>query len=175
MLSLSWSRNLGSLTLVLAGGLCLPGAGNPSKGDIRKGISHENFARIKHDMPEKAVLDLLGKPDKSAERTLPDRGQVKISLWKHRDEVIAVTFRDGKVLAKVATFAPATGSVADLIKEHRAILEELKKAKADPESIRALKLRMESLRKKVERLTDVQEKEFLELLRKDDLKDLKKP
>jgi hypothetical protein len=98
-----------SALLAVAAGLCLaaPGCSGGSK------VSKENADKINVGMSEKEVTDLLGSPAESAEVEVPDVGaalggqvqmkKAKQSTWKDGNKVIAVTFLDSKVSAKVFT------------------------------------------------------------------------
>jgi outer membrane protein assembly factor BamE (lipoprotein component of BamABCDE complex) len=160
---LSWCQKLGSLTLVLAVCVCLAGAGSPAGGNKLK---QENFAKIKNDMAEKDVIELLGKPAVVQEEEVHGGGKVKLALWHSGRDIIAVTFKDSKVIVKAGTFVPPT-DVDALVKEHKAIIEEAKNSKGDPAKLKAILARQVELGKKISSLTDAQKREYFEKMLKD--------
>jgi hypothetical protein len=82
-------RSLGSILCVLALCVFLVGCGGGS-GKITK----ENCEKIKTDMTEKEVTDLLGSGETKDKKT----------TWKSGNNTIEVTWKDGKVESKTCTF-----------------------------------------------------------------------
>jgi hypothetical protein len=69
------------------------GKGNPK-------VTKENFEKLKFDMTEKEVTDILGEPSEKKE----GEGKTKKLTWKNGNNAIYVDFTDGKLSSKQDQF-----------------------------------------------------------------------
>jgi hypothetical protein len=79
-------------------------------------VNKTNFEKISSGMTEEEVEAILGKGDEQAEINMPNMGinmpnmggsgigrAMKVKTWQEGSKSINITFKDGKVLGKIAS------------------------------------------------------------------------
>ena len=104
-------RQLHWLAILLLAGVCLslPGCGESK-------INKANFDKVTTGMSEEEVEAILGKGDEQAEINMPNMGinapnlggggvgrGMKVKAWQEGTKSINITFKDGKVMGKIAS------------------------------------------------------------------------
>src|SRR5688572_8409752 len=95
----SLRSGFGSALLLFA--VCLLLVGCSGGGDNPK-VTKENYEKIKNEMTEKEVKDILGEP--SDVNTPPNLPNTKGLTWKSGNNMINIMFKDGKIEMKTSQF-----------------------------------------------------------------------
>ena len=94
MKGLSVCQKLGTLLLCIA--LCVVVGCGGSK------VSKANYDKVKNDMTETQVKEILGEPTESANVNAASKS--KTLVWKSGNEAISVSFLNDKVIMKVSSY-----------------------------------------------------------------------